>query len=118
MQAKIKEFQERSEQETSKVTKDNQEFENRVNGQVKKCEDKTDNVNTSYKDENSRKDLSCRKNDLEHGIDRLKIQHLGSGSEYDKAGQSSSNVDSGRGSAVYSSGRRVLPEEAGLQQGQ
>ena len=52
-----------------------------------------------------------RKDELEHGISRLKIQNQGSGSDYDKAGQSSSNVDSGRGSAVYSSGRRPPPED-------
>lgn len=49
---------------------------------------------------------------LEQGMNRLKLQnHPGSGSDYDKAGQSSSNVDSGRGSAVYSSGRRPPPED-------
>ncbi|XP_017763585.1 PREDICTED: uncharacterized protein LOC108553271, partial [Eufriesea mexicana] len=53
----------------------------------------------------------ARKDELEHGIGRLKIQNQGSGSDYDKAGQSSSNVDSGRGSAVYSSGRRPPPED-------
>ncbi|XP_050591654.1 uncharacterized protein LOC126922803 isoform X2 [Bombus affinis] len=53
----------------------------------------------------------ARKDELEHGISRLKIQNQGSGSDYDKAGQSSSNVDSGRGSAVYSSGRRPPPED-------
>ncbi|XP_076169197.1 uncharacterized protein LOC143147653 [Ptiloglossa arizonensis] len=52
-----------------------------------------------------------KKDELEHGIGRLKIQNQGSGSDYDKAGQSSSNVDSGRGSAVYSSGRRPPPED-------
>ncbi|XP_015438780.1 PREDICTED: uncharacterized protein LOC107193789 [Dufourea novaeangliae] len=52
-----------------------------------------------------------KKNELEHGIGRLKIQNQGSGSDYDKAGQSSSNVDSGRGSAVYSSGRRPPPND-------
>lgn len=31
----------------------------------------------------------------------------GASSDYDKPGQSSSNVDSGRGSAAYSSGRKV-----------
>ncbi|CAG5101629.1 Protein of unknown function [Cotesia congregata] len=51
-----------------------------------------------------------KKEDLESGMMRLKInQNQGSGSDYDKAGQSSSNVDSGRGSAVYSSGRRPPP---------
>ncbi|XP_076678858.1 uncharacterized protein LOC143374546 isoform X3 [Andrena cerasifolii] len=55
--------------------------------------------------------LESRKDELEHGISRLKIQNQGSGSDYDKAGQSSSNVDSGRGSAVYSSGRRPPPED-------
>lgn len=58
-----------------------------------------------------------RKDDLEHGISRMKIQNQGSGSDYDKAGQSSSNVDSGRGSAVYSSGRRPPPEDHNLTQG-
>ncbi|XP_020279350.1 uncharacterized protein LOC109852533 isoform X2 [Pseudomyrmex gracilis] len=55
-----------------------------------------------------------RKDDLEQGISRLKIQNQGSGSDYDKAGQSSSNVDSGRGSAVYSSGRRPPPDDQTL----
>lgn len=58
-----------------------------------------------------------RKDDLEQGIGRLKIQNQGSGSDYDKAGQSSSNVDSGRGSAVYSSGRRPPPDDQTLAQG-
>ncbi|XP_012218536.1 mediator of RNA polymerase II transcription subunit 12-like isoform X2 [Linepithema humile] len=57
-----------------------------------------------------------RKDDLEQGISRLKIQNQGSGSDYDKAGQSSSNVDSGRGSAVYSSGRRPPPDDQTLAQ--
>lgn len=52
-----------------------------------------------------------KKDELEHGMSRLKVQNQGSGSDYDKAGQSSSNVDSGRGSAVYSSGRRPPPED-------
>lgn len=60
---------------------------------------------------------SDRKDDLEQGIGRLKIQNQGSGSDYDKAGQSSSNVDSGRGSAVYSSGRRPPPDDQTLAQG-
>ncbi|XP_046432649.1 uncharacterized protein LOC124185689 isoform X1 [Neodiprion fabricii] len=55
---------------------------------------------------------------LEQGMNRLKIHNQGSGSDYDKAGQSSSNVDSGRGSAVYSSGRRPPPEDQILIQGQ
>lgn len=59
-----------------------------------------------------------RKDDLEQGIGRLKIQNQGSGSDYDKAGQSSSNVDSGRGSAVYSSGRRPPPDDQTLAQGE
>lgn len=58
-----------------------------------------------------------RKDELEQGIGRLKIQNQGSGSDYDKAGQSSSNVDSGRGSAVYSSGRRPPPDDQTLAQG-
>lgn len=58
-----------------------------------------------------------RKDDLEQGIGRLKIQNQGSGSDYDKAGQSSSNVDSGRGSAIYSSGRRPPPDDQTLAQG-
>ncbi|XP_072763401.1 uncharacterized protein [Anoplolepis gracilipes] len=57
-----------------------------------------------------------RKDDLEQGIGRLKIQNQGSGSDYDKAGQSSSNVDSGRGSAIYSSGRRPPPDDQTLAQ--
>jgi len=59
-----------------------------------------------------------RKDDLEQSIGRLKIQNQGSGSDYDKAGQSSSNVDSGRGSAVYSSGRRPPPDDQTLAQGE
>lgn len=41
-------------------------------------------------------------------IRNLRKHNTGSGasSDYDKAGQSSSNADSGRGSAAYSSGRR------------
>lgn len=41
-------------------------------------------------------------------IRNLRKHHTGSGasSDYDKTGQSSSNADSGRGSAAYSSGRR------------
>lgn len=51
-------------------------------------------------------------------IRNLRKHHTGSGasSDYDKAGQSSSNADSGRGSAAYSSGRRPgcvdLPNES------
>ena len=60
---------------------------------------------------------SQRKDDIENGIGRLKLQNQGSGSDYDKTGQSSSNVDSGRGSAVYSSGRRLPPEESNHVQG-
>ncbi|XP_066583341.1 mediator of RNA polymerase II transcription subunit 12-like [Prorops nasuta] len=60
--------------------------------------------------------LDSRKEELEHGMARLKIQNQGSGSDYDKAGQSSSNVDSGRGSAVYSSGRRPPPEDQNQQE--
>lgn len=41
-------------------------------------------------------------------VKNLRKHNTGSGtsSDYDKAGQSSSNADSGRGSAAYSSGRR------------
>ncbi|XP_071056755.1 uncharacterized protein [Onthophagus taurus] len=44
----------------------------------------------------------------EDDIRNLRKQNAGSGasSDYDKPGQSSSNADSGRGSAAYSSGRR------------
>ncbi|XP_057332353.1 transcription factor mef2A isoform X1 [Microplitis mediator] len=57
-----------------------------------------------------KKTSELKKEDLENGMMRLKINHnQGSGSDYDKPGQSSSNVDSGRGSAVYSSGRRPPP---------
>ncbi|XP_050447322.1 uncharacterized protein LOC126849485 isoform X2 [Cataglyphis hispanica] len=62
------------------------------------------------------KSANSRKDDLEQGIGRLKIQNQGSGSDYDKAGQSSSNVDSGRGSAIYSSGRRPPPDDHTLAQ--
>lgn len=80
-----------------------------------------DSARKSEVDHYSGQDLPAksepRKDDLEQGINRLKIHNQGSGSDYDKAGQSSSNVDSGRGSAVYSSGRRPPPEDQILVQG-
>lgn len=74
-------------------------------------------ASSSYSGKDSATKSDSRKDELEQGIARLKIQNQGSGSDYDKAGQSSSNVDSGRGSAVYSSGRRPPPEDRNLTQG-
>jgi hypothetical protein len=65
---------------------------------------------------NKESQSSQNKDGVEHGIAKLKV-HPGSGSDYDKAGQSSSNVDSGRGSAVYSSGRRLPVEDLNNPQG-
>ncbi|XP_076279161.1 uncharacterized protein LOC143208573 isoform X2 [Lasioglossum baleicum] len=109
VQKRIEELQKRVEENhySPKVSKEN-------------AEDAARNLSTSkISSEGSKRDQyakdttvksDCKKDDLEHGIGRLKIQNQGSGSDYDKAGQSSSNVDSGRGSAVYSSGRRPPPE--------
>lgn len=131
VQKRIEELQKRSEQDGShnaKCPKDAQENEAvRMNGQkphpqgesTKRPEEtpKKDNGVHQYANKEAAVKSDSRKDDLEYGMSRLKIQNQGSGSDYDKAGQSSSNVDSGRGSAVYSSGRRPMPEEQGLQQG-
>lgn len=112
MQKRIEELQKRAEEShyNSKTSKDHPETD------VGRCSSGSKIVNEGSKRENQyAKDfglkLESRKDELEHGISRLKIQSQGSGSDYDKAGQSSSNVDSGRGSAVYSSGRRPPPED-------
>ncbi|KAF5297621.1 hypothetical protein FQR65_LT09948 [Abscondita terminalis] len=52
------------------------------------------------------------KNDKEDPRVKKQTGESGASSDYDKPGQSSSNADSGRGSAAYSSGRR--PGGAGL----
>ncbi|KAK0082077.1 hypothetical protein PV325_011120 [Microctonus aethiopoides] len=75
---------------------------------TKRIEETTRRLEINYQ---SRESKDGRRDDIDNGISRLKIQNQGSGSDYDKAGQSSSNVDSGRGSAVYSSGRRPPPED-------
>ncbi|XP_076755127.1 uncharacterized protein LOC143425921 isoform X3 [Xylocopa sonorina] len=114
VQKRIEELQKRAEEShyNSKVSKDNGETD------LARCTSGTKvgnseglkRVENQYaKDAVAKSD--ARKDELEHGIGRLKIQNQGSGSDYDKAGQSSSNVDSGRGSAVYSSGRRPPPED-------
>ncbi|CAK9816722.1 hypothetical protein ANTQUA_LOCUS9076 [Anthophora quadrimaculata] len=114
VQKRIEELQKRAEENhyNVKVSKDS------VEGDVARnsCGSKIGNGEGSKRLENQYvKDTivksETRKDELEHGIGRLKIQNQGSGSDYDKAGQSSSNVDSGRGSAVYSSGRRPPPED-------
>ncbi|XP_034943373.1 myb-like protein P isoform X2 [Chelonus insularis] len=71
-------------------------------GQVHEITKKMEEIN--YQQTRDCKEI--KREDLEHRMARMKIQNQGSGSDYDKPGQSSSNVDSGRGSAVYSSGRR------------
>ena len=90
-----------------------QKNQGQVNDAAKKIEDNSRRLeNSGFQDRNGAiNKLDGRKDDLEHGMSRLKLQNQGSGSDYEKAGQSSSNVDSGRGSAVYSSGRRPAPED-------
>ncbi|CAK9834222.1 hypothetical protein ANTRET_LOCUS10779 [Anthophora retusa] len=114
VQKRIEELQKRAEENhyNVKVSKDSVETDVARNS----CGSKIGNGEGSKRLENQYvKDTivksETRKDELEHGIGRLKIQNQGSGSDYDKAGQSSSNVDSGRGSAVYSSGRRPPPED-------
>ncbi|CAK9801840.1 hypothetical protein ANTPLA_LOCUS2974 [Anthophora plagiata] len=114
VQKRIEELQKRAEENhyNVKVSKDSAEADVARNS----CGSKIGNGEGSKRLDNQYvKDTivksETRKDELEHGIGRLKIQNQGSGSDYDKAGQSSSNVDSGRGSAVYSSGRRPPPED-------
>ncbi|XP_033325292.2 uncharacterized protein LOC117219874 isoform X1 [Megalopta genalis] len=109
VQKRIEELQKRVEENhySSKASKDNAEDTAR-NSSAPKVINESKRENQYGKD--SAVKLDSKKDELEHGIGRLKIQNQGSGSDYDKAGQSSSNVDSGRGSAVYSSGRRPPPE--------
>lgn len=119
VQKKIEELQKRAEQEghfNSKSLKDDADglrvgLATKMIGEASK---RLDGGQYSGKESVVKSD---RKDDLEQGIGRLKIQNQGSGSDYDKAGQSSSNVDSGRGSAVYSSGRRPPPDDQTLAQG-
>ncbi|XP_018338257.1 PREDICTED: uncharacterized protein LOC108746161 isoform X2 [Trachymyrmex septentrionalis] len=118
VQKRIEELQKRTEQENhlnSKPSKDDADglrvgLATKMIGEASK---RLDNGQYSGKESVVKSD---RKDDLEQGIGRLKIQNQGSGSDYDKAGQSSSNVDSGRGSAVYSSGRRPPPDDQTLAQ--
>ncbi|XP_063992927.1 uncharacterized protein LOC135170802 isoform X1 [Diachasmimorpha longicaudata] len=84
-----------------------------VNEAARRIEESTRKLEVNYQGKEG-----GRKEELDHSMARLKIQNQGSGSDYDKAGQSSSNVDSGRGSAVYSSGRRPPPEDQNHPQGQ
>lgn len=119
VQKRIEELQKRNEHDgiyTAKVSKEISENDDiRNSGQKAENSKRLEAAQFNNKENYSK--TESRKDDLEHGIARLKIQGQGSGSDYDKAGQSSSNVDSGRGSAVYSSGRRPPPEEQGLTQG-
>lgn len=88
------------------------------NESIKRLDDPTKKQDAErYAVQESTTKQEGRKDDIEHGMNRLKIHNQGSGSDYDKAGQSSSNVDSGRGSAVYSSGRRPPAEDQILAQG-
>ncbi|EGI62596.1 hypothetical protein G5I_09070 [Acromyrmex echinatior] len=120
VQKRIEELQKRTEQEShlnSKPPKDDADglrvgLATKMIGETSK---RLDSGQYSGKESVVKSD---RKDDLEQGIGRLKIQNQGSGSDYDKAGQSSSNVDSGRGSAVYSSGRRPPPDDQTLAQAQ
>lgn len=119
VQKRIEELQKRAEQEghfNSKLTSDADGlrvgFATKMIGEASK---RLEGGQYSGKETAMKSD--SRKDDLEQGIGRLKIQNQGSGSDYDKAGQSSSNVDSGRGSAIYSSGRRPPPDDQTLAQG-
>lgn len=121
VQKRIEELQKRAEQEghfNSKPLKDDADglrvgLATKMIGEASK---RLEAAQYSGKETVTKSD--SRKDDLEQGISRLKIQNQGSGSDYDKAGQSSSNVDSGRGSAVYSSGRRPPPDDQTLAQGE
>ena len=119
VQKRIEEVQKKSEQDgiyTAKVSKESTENDKiRNSGQKADTSKRLEAAQFNSKENFSKNE--SRKDDLEHGIARLKIQGQGSGSDYDKTGQSSSNVDSGRGSAVYSSGRRPPPEDHDLVQG-
>ncbi|XP_043284093.1 PH domain-containing protein DDB_G0275795-like isoform X2 [Venturia canescens] len=132
VQRKIEEIQKRNDHESSygqKIAKESNELDNsrvlgqknlgQVNEAAKKIEESARRLeNTAFQERNGPAKIDTRKDDLEHGMSRLKLQNQGSGSDYDKAGQSSSNVDSGRGSAVYSSGRRPAPEDQSHPPGQ
>lgn len=112
VQKKIVEFQKRE----GKDGEDRIGKTGQVNETTNRIEESTRRLEMNYQG----KDIAAkeaRKDELDHGMARLKIQGQGSGSDYDKAGQSSSNVDSGRGSAVYSSGRRPPPEDQNHPQG-
>ncbi|XP_051176444.1 putative mediator of RNA polymerase II transcription subunit 26 isoform X2 [Leptopilina boulardi] len=123
VQKRIEELQKKNEQDgiyTAKLSKEGSENEDiiRNSGQKMDITKRMENSQIINNKENYMKNETRNKDDIEHGIARMKIQGQGSGSDYDKAGQSSSNVDSGRGSAVYSSGRRPPPENQGHAQGQ
>ncbi|XP_015587077.1 uncharacterized protein LOC107263917 isoform X3 [Cephus cinctus] len=117
VQKRVEELQKRGETsyspKLSKESLDNDIVRNTTHNTSKRIDDKRPEA---VKENPIKGDT--RRDDLDQGMSRLKIQNQGSGSDYDKAGQSSSNVDSGRGSAVYSSGRRPPPEDQGLPQGQ
>lgn len=119
VQKRIEELQKRTEQEghlNSKPLKDDADGL-RVGLATKMISEASKRLDSGQYSGKESVVKSDRKDDLEQGIGRLKIQNQGSGSDYDKAGQSSSNVDSGRGSAVYSSGRRPPPDDQTLAQG-
>lgn len=121
VQKRIEELQKRAEQEghfSSKSTKEDADSL-RVGLATKMIGEASKRLEAGqYSGKEVAVKSDSRKDDLEQGIGRLKIQNQGSGSDYDKAGQSSSNVDSGRGSAVYSSGRRPPPDDQTLAQGE
>lgn len=121
VQKRVEELQKRAEQEghfNSKPTKDDTDSL-RIGLATKMIGEATKRLESGqYSGKEPVIKSESRKDDLEQGIGRLKIQNQGSGSDYDKAGQSSSNVDSGRGSAVYSSGRRPPPDDQTLSQGE
>ncbi|XP_018317029.1 uncharacterized protein [Mycetomoellerius zeteki] len=120
VQKRIEELQKRTEQEghlNSKPLKDDADGL-RVGLATKMISEASKRLDSGQYSGKESVVKSDRKDDLEQGIGRLKIQNQGSGSDYDKAGQSSSNVDSGRGSAVYSSGRRPPPDDQTLAQAQ
>ncbi|XP_026672886.1 uncharacterized protein LOC108629093 [Ceratina calcarata] len=108
---RIEELQKRAEEShyNAKASKDGVESDRTCPGGKIALGDGSKRVEGQYTKDGIKSD--ARKDELEHGMSRLKIQNQGSGSDYDKTGQSSSNVDSGRGSAVYSSGRRPPPED-------
>ncbi|EZA56926.1 hypothetical protein X777_02777 [Ooceraea biroi] len=120
VQKRIEELQKKAEQEghyNSKPSKDDGTDGLRVGLATKMIGEASKRLEAGqYSGKESAMKSDSRKDDLEQGIGRLKIQNQGSGSDYDKAGQSSSNVDSGRGSAVYSSGRRPPPDDQTLAQ--